>query len=117
MAETVMRNRDSVCYKNYYDKHDTYEYQVSIQKEFYMKNEYDIERGVISMMFEDQLLNDRVYNQLHDDVNRIENAEYFKWKLQVAFVFSLVLFAYIYSQSLLSSNIWTYSLTSPFPIT
>ena len=61
-----------------------------------MKNEYEIERGVISMMFEDQLLNDRVYNQLHDDVNRIENAEYFKWKLQVAFVFSLVLFAYIY---------------------
>ena len=99
MAETVKRNRDSVCYKNYYDKHDTYEYQVSIQKEFYMKNEYEIERGVISMMFEDQLLNDRVYNQLHDDINRTQNNERFRRTLHVAFVFSLLLFAYIYMTS------------------
>ena len=96
MAETVKRNRDSVCYQNYYDKHDTYEYQVSIQKEFYMKNEYEIERGVIEMMFEDKLLNDRVYNQLQDDVNRKENNERFKRKLQVACVFYLLLFVYIY---------------------
>ena len=96
MAETVKRNRDSVCYQNYYDKHDTYEYLVSIQEEFYMKNEFEIERGVISMMFEDKLLNARVYNQLHDDINRKENNERFKRKLQVAFVFYLLLFTYIY---------------------
>ena len=96
MADAVKRNRDSVCYKNYYDKHDTYEYLVSIQEEFYMKNEFEIERGVISMMFEDKLLNARVYNQLHDDINRKENNERFKRKLQVAFVFYLLLFIYIY---------------------
>jgi hypothetical protein len=99
MAETVKRNRDSLCYKNYDDKHDTYEYQVSIQKEFYMKNEYEIERGVISMMFEDQLLNARVYNQLHDDINRKQNAVHFKRTLHVAFVFYLLLLAYSYMTS------------------
>ena len=96
MADTVKRNSDYVSYKNYDNKHDTYEYQVSIQKEFYMKNEYEIERGVISMMFEDQLLNARVYNQLHDDINRKENNERFKRKLHVAFAFYLLLFVYIY---------------------
>jgi hypothetical protein len=99
MADTVMRNRDSLCYKNYDDKHDTYEYQVSIKEEFYMKNEYEIERGVISMMFEDQLLNARVYNQLHDDINRKQNNERFKRTLHVAFVFYLLLLAYSYMTS------------------
>jgi len=99
MAETVKRNRDSLCYKNYDGKHDTYEYQVSIKEEFYMKNEYEIERGVISMMFEDQLLNARVYNQLHDDINRKQNAVHFKRTLHVAFVFSLLLLAYSYMTS------------------
>ena len=91
-----------------------------------MKNEYEIERGVIEMMFEDKLLNDRVYNQLQDEVNRKENAEYFKWKLQFAFVFYLVLISYIYMTNPsifspnfkpFSSDIWTFSLTSPFPVT
>ncbi len=96
MAETVKRKRDAVCYRNYYDNHDNYEYEVSIKEEFYMKNAYEIERGVITMMYEDKLLNDRVYTQLYDDVNHKERNERLKRKLKVSFVFYLLLFIYIY---------------------
>jgi hypothetical protein len=96
MPDTLLRLRDSTSYKNYTDKHDAYEYLVSLKKEFYLKNEYDIERGVIDLMHSDDLVNDRVYKKLHQDVNDKAYKARCNKKMYILFAFYMLLFAYIY---------------------
>lgn len=60
--------RDSESYANYHDQHDDYEYLVSVKKEFYLASEYELEKGVLDLMYADNILNGTVYRQLHQDV-------------------------------------------------
>ena len=96
MPDTLLRLRDSTSYQNYTDKHDEYEYLISLKEEFYMKSEYDIEVGVIDRMFEDDLLNDRVYKRLYQDLTQKQTEGRCKKKLYITCVFYVFLLAYIY---------------------
>ena len=87
---------DSASYQNYTDKRGEYVYRSTLKKEFYMNNEYDIERCIICMMFKDKLLNARVYNQLHREINRKQLNAHFKYKVYVALFCYLLVSAYIY---------------------
>ena len=60
--------RNSESYANYHDKRDEYEYLVSVKKEFYLASEYELEKGVLDLMYADDLLNETVYKQLYRDV-------------------------------------------------
>ena len=71
MKKTVNPNvhlRDSESYANYRDQHDDYEYLVSVKKEFYLASEYELEKGVLDLMYADNILNETVYRQLYQDV-------------------------------------------------
>ena len=60
--------RDSESYANYRDQHDDYEYLVSVKKEFYLSSEYELEKGVLDLMYADNILNETVYRKLHQEV-------------------------------------------------
>ena len=61
-----LRNIES--YANYRDQRDEYEYHVSLKKDSYLCSEYELDKGVLDLMYTDELLNDRVYKQLYQDV-------------------------------------------------
>ena len=96
MPESRMRLRDSTSYQNYNDKHDDYEYEISLKEEFYMKGEYDTEVGVISSMFKDDLINARVYNQLYHDLTQKHARTRFRKTMYIICAFYLSLLIYIY---------------------
>ena len=87
--------RNSKSYANYRDQHDDYEYLVSIKKEFYLASEYELEKGLLDLMYADDLLNRTVYKQLYRDVCDKENET--KCRAHIFLLYLLLcLFMYIH---------------------